>query len=163
LASDLEPTKAIQEAYFSCVVGSKALIREHLNRIFGSNRASKAIFTEEVEGKTLWQLRNDIAHGSLNILSNQEIAFVSNRVGLLEEIARTYLRIILTSLAGVDFFDPPRSPLLTLPASQGTGSPGTEYMGPIDMADYYINVEAMSTSFIRVSGETGTSNLQFNL
>jgi hypothetical protein len=163
LASDLEPTKAITEAYFRCVVGSKALVEDHLNRVMGNDQASRAMFVEESSGKTLWQLRNDIAHGNLNVLNDYEIAFLSSRVSLLEEIARTYLRVILSSLAGSNFFSTPREPILTIPASQAIGTPGAEYQGPIDMAEYYINVEGLASSFVRIKGDAGSSRLQFSL
>lgn len=163
LDSNLEPTQAIQQAYFQCVTGSKSMLEEHLDRIFSGPQASNIIFREKVAGKTLWTLRNEIAHGSLNILSEQETAFLSARLSPLENIARDYLRTILATLAGMKYFPPTRQPILTIPASQGMGSPGFEYMGPTDMADYYADVESLSSSFVRFSGESGTLNLNLTL
>ncbi len=146
-----EPTQAIQQAYFDCVTGSKKMIEDHLNRVFGSSEISELIFNERVDGKTLWLLRNDIAHGNLNLLNEAEIHFLSDRVGVLEKVARNYIRIIFATLAQDDYFLKPRRPILTLPMSQGIGLSGSEYMGPTDMAEYYANVEILSSSFVKIS------------
>ncbi len=147
---DSNPVKAINTAYFECVVGTRKMLEDHLNRVFGDSKASNLMFKEEVEGKTLWQLRNDIAHGSLNILSEAQIRFVTWRVSSLENIARSYLRKVLSSLAGAEYFPPVRRQGFVMPLSQAVGSPGTEYMGPTDMAEYYANVEVLMSSFVRV-------------
>jgi hypothetical protein len=152
LARDLgsDAAKAIRTAYFECIVGTRRILEEHLNRVFGDEKASTTMFKKEIEGKTLWQLRNDIAHGNLNILSEVQIQFLTRQVTGLENIARDYLRRILTYLAGIEYFPHVRRPGFILPASQGIGTPGTEYMGPTDMAEYYANIEVLSSSFVRV-------------
>lgn len=162
LNSDLELTQAVQEAYFECIVGSRAMLENHLNRVFGNELASKVMFREKVAGNTLWGLRNDIAHGSLNLLSEEEIRFVSRRVGELEGIARQYLRTILGGVADVNF-PPARPPLFTVPASQAIGSPETEYKGPIDMAEYYLNVEGIASSYVQFFGQSNSGSLTFSL
>jgi len=148
LASDA--AKAIRTAYFECVVGTRKMLEEHLNRVFGNEQASTLMFKEEIAGKTLWQLRNDIAHGGLNILSEDEIHYLTMRVAGLERIARDYLRKMLTHLASVEYFAPVRRPGFILPASNAIGAPSTEYMGPTDMAEYYANVEGLASSYVRV-------------
>lgn len=150
LESEIEPTQAVQQAYFECVVGSRAMLEDNLNRVLGDSQASQVLFGEKVSGKTLWDLRNDIAHGSLNVLSETETRFVSSRAGILEDISRSYVRAIFAALARTNYFARPRRPVFTVPLSQATGSPETEYMGPTDMAEYYANVEALSASFVRV-------------
>lgn len=152
LARDLDsnPVKAISAAYFECVVGTRKMLEEHLDRVSGNSKASELMFKEEVEGKTLWQLRNDIAHGSLNVLSEAQVRFVTRRVGSLENIARSYLREVLSSLAGAEYFPPIRRQGFLIPVSQAVGTPGTEYKGPTDMAEYYANVETLMSSFVSV-------------
>jgi hypothetical protein len=137
LARDLDsnPVKAINAAYFECVVGTRKMLEDHLGRVFGNSKASELMFKEKVEGKTLWQLRNDIAHGSLNVLSEAQFRFVTRCVGSLENIARSYLRKVLSSLAGAEYFSPIRRQGFLIPLSQAVGTPGTEYKGPTDMAE----------------------------
>ena len=106
LKLDAEPTHAVSEAYFDCVVGVRRTLEDHLTRVFGNRTVSKVIFEDAVEGKTLWQLRNDIAHGSLNILSEAQLLFVTGQVSRLERIARSYLRQVLAGLAGGQSFTP---------------------------------------------------------
>ncbi|MBN1815422.1 MAG: hypothetical protein JXA14_26555 [Anaerolineae bacterium] len=152
LARDLDsnPVQAISTAYFECIVGTRRMLEEHLTRVLGNPRASELIFEEKVEGKTLWQLRNDIAHGSLSVLSEAQNRFVTRRVGSLESIARSYLRRVLSSLAGTEYFPPLQRQGFLIPMSQGVGTPGTEYKGPTDMAEYYANVETLMSSFVSV-------------
>ncbi len=149
--SKLDLTKAVQEAYFKCVVGNRKMLEDHLNRAFGNDEASRVMFVERVGEKTLWEVRNDIAHGSLNVLSEEEIRVASSRIGLLEEIARRYLRTILSRIARVHYFPKTRRPIITIPASGAIGAPGTQYIGPTDMAEYYANVEVLSSSYMRVT------------
>ncbi len=145
-------TSSIERAYSECVRPSiRKMLEDHLNRIFGDDSVSNIMFKDEVEGKTLWLLRNDIAHGSLNMLSEQETLFIARRVDILEEIARNYLRRIFTGLADKNYFPATRRPILTIPVSQGVGSIGVEYEGPTDMAEYYLKIEALSSSYVRVT------------
>jgi hypothetical protein len=144
--------KTVEKAYLDCIYKSvRDRLEDHLDRVFGDDGVSRIIFKEEVGGKTLWQLRNDIAHGDLSLLSEKETRFLSKRVGVLEGIARDYLRTVFATLTRVDYFSKPRRPVLTLPLSQAIGSPGTEYEGPTDMAEYYANVELLSSSYVRVT------------
>jgi len=140
----------IQRAYFECINQSiKNKLVEHLDRVFQSNVASNLIFAEDSNGKSLWKLRNDIAHGSLNLLSEVDTQYISNRVEELEIVARNYLRRIFTTLANGDYFPKPRRPVLTLSFSHAVGTPGTQFAST-DMAEYYANVDALSSSFLQV-------------
>jgi hypothetical protein len=114
-----------------------------------------------MHGKTLWQIRNDIAHGNLDLLSEGEKRFISSRLGEIEEIARNYMRKILVDVAlnmgaikeGEDsFFHKPGRPGFVF--SQPSYVPGFscgQYMGPTDMAEaeYYMHIEMLSTSHYR--------------
>jgi len=144
--------ETVKRAYSDCINKSiRDRLEDHLNRVFGDDRISQVLFKEKVGSKTLWQLRHDIAHGNLSLLSEKETRFLSRRVGALESIARDYLRVIFVTLAKANYFSKPRRPILTIPMSQAIGSPGTEYGGPTDMAEYYANVEVLSLSYVRVT------------
>jgi len=148
--------EAVQEAYFKCLYTSiREMLEDHLNRVFGTEQASNTLFSENVDGKTLWQLRNDMAHGNLDLVSEQAARFLSARVPVLEEIARSYLRRILAALARAEYFSEPRRPILTLRPCHAFGSPGTKYIGPTDMAEYYANIEALSSSYIQMGWTAG--------
>ncbi len=140
----------VQKAYQDCINRSiRDKLIEHLDRVFKNSDASNLIFVEETDGKTLWQLRNDIAHGSLNLLSDKEIFFISRKVNDLEIISRNYFRKIFTVLANNNYFTKPRQPILSIPFSQAIGGPDTEFTCT-NMADYYANVDSYSNSFMRV-------------
>lgn len=140
----------IQRAYFECINQSiKNKLTDHLDRVFQSDEASNLIFSEDGNGKSLWKLRNDIAHGSLNLLSEVDTQDILGRVGELENVARNYLRKIFATLANGDYFPRPRRPVLTIPFSHAVGTPGMQFV-PTDMADYYANVDALSNSFLQV-------------
>jgi len=94
-------------------------------------------------------LRNNIAHGRLNLLSEEEILFISRRVNELEKVSRDYLRRLFTVLAGEEYFSKPRKPISTISFSQAVAGPDTEFTCT-DMAEYYANVDSFSSSFMRV-------------
>jgi hypothetical protein len=144
--------KIVEQAYAECMRTSiREMLEDHINRVLADPEVSRLLFAEKVGGTTLWQLRNDIAHGNLYLLSDEENRLLSSQVALLEEIVRRYLTTIFSALAERDYFPRARKPILTLPASHAFGSPGTEYAGPTDMAEYYANVEALSASYIRMT------------
>ena len=145
-------TEAVEKAYSECVQRSiKRTLENHLARVFGDEKNTSIMFDEQVGGKTLWLLRNDIAHGNLNMLNEAETRFIERRVSVLENIARNYLRIIFTALIKKNYIPAVRRPILTFPASQAVGSESTQYIGPTDMAEYYLNVEALSSSYVRTT------------
>ncbi len=150
LENGLDLSEAVKAAYFECVVGSKKLLEGHLNQVFGNNQASNVLFYNSEDGKSTWDLRNDIAHGSLNLLSEKEIRFLSQQLPTLENIARDYFRLLLSSLAQVNYFSKPRRPILTFPIHRAIGMTGTQFIGPTDMAEYYADVDLLSSSHIRV-------------
>jgi hypothetical protein len=108
------------------------------------------MFDEKSAGKTLWDIRNLIGHGSLDVLNEAETRVLILRVDELEKIARRHLQLILSSLIHEEIFPKPRLPILVLPASQAITRPGSEYMGSTDMAEQYANVETLSSSYVRV-------------
>lgn len=64
------PTKAITKAYSDCVVEIKQRLKTHLEHIFKSDAKPIALlFEHKVEGKSLYDLRHVIAHGTVDALS----------------------------------------------------------------------------------------------
>lgn len=142
---------SIQKAYWSCINESvRDRLEDHLDRVLDDGgMASRRVFHEEVGGKTLWRLRNEIAHGSLSLLGETDVMFIASRLEALETIARDYLRKILSELTQEDYFPKPQMPIHTISFGHATVSAGVDFT-PSDMAEYYANVEALSHSFLRI-------------
>jgi len=143
--------KIVERAYAECIHTSiREMLEDHINRVLADPQVSRLLFAQKSGSKTLWQLRNDIAHGNLYLLSDEDTKLLSSQVALLEHIVRRYLTTLFSALAERDYFPRTRKPILTLPAHQAFGSPGTDYAGPTGMAEYYANVEALSASYVRM-------------
>lgn len=148
---DENPTKAIQDAYFLCVQGTKRTVEEHLNEVFEEEAQAQLLFEESPNRKSLWNVRNDIAHGSLYLLSDKDVQEVELRLPALERMAGDYLRKVVGFLAHAEPIPQPPKPALVFPASAGVGGKGTEYAGPTDMAEYYANIDPMLSSRVHVT------------
>jgi len=67
-------TRAITESYFNCVVGIKQRLKTHLEHLFTSEAEPVTLlFEQKVAGKSLYDLRHTIAHGSADALSEREM------------------------------------------------------------------------------------------
>lgn len=142
-------SEAVKRAYFECVQTNRRMMEEHLDRVFEDSSVATKLFKEEVDGKTLWELRNDIAHGSINILTEAEVFRTARSLDIMENIARSYLRIIISKIASEHFFNPTRRPGFVLPAAtHAIGEPGSKSTSPTDMAELYGNLEALSSSYV---------------
>ena len=124
-------------------------LEKHLDQVFKNKEASKSIFVERSNGKTLWDLRNSIAHGRLNLLSETDNLIINRSVNKLETIIRSYFRTIFSSLAKTKYFLPPKRPILTVPLSQAVVGPDTIFTCT-DMAEYYSNAASFTNSFMRI-------------
>ncbi len=149
-------SEAVIRAYFECVQPKRRMIEDNLSRVFEDESISRKLFVEKIDGKTLWQLRNDIAHGSIDILTERELYRAAKNQAIIEGIARSYLRIIISKLASEQFFKPPRRPGFIVPAaSHAIGEPGSKSTAPADMAELYGNLSAISSTYVRSkSGQT---------
>lgn len=147
----VDPAKAITTAYFECVVGARSLLRKHIGNIFRDSAIAERLVDATSAGPSLWDLRSDIAHGRLHLLSDREVALIEDALPTIERIAREYVRRILAGLAGVDHLPRVPRPGFMFTASHAEGREGTQYAGPTDMAEYYADVEALRTSYIRVT------------
>lgn len=142
-------SEAIRHSYFECVVGSKKMVETHLNRVFNGDQISKILFESRAKQKTTWQMRNDIAHGSLDLSDDKQLDVYKILTPKLEDVVKRYIKAVLSIATKVTHFPYEVSPNFVFAASQGLGNEKSEYMGPTDMAEYYSNVEALSNSFVR--------------
>jgi hypothetical protein len=134
LAAD--PTEAVKTAYFSCVVGIKRRLYTHLKRVFADDPEPTALlFEEEVDGKSLYELRHEIAHGRADVLSALQRQRIQERIWDAERIARRYILIVLEKALGV----PPFSKGIKASQFIGVSCVSHEgmYQGPTHMAVLY--------------------------
>ena len=135
---DEDPEKAVQAAYFDCVVGIKQRLRAHLVSIpRGGTEAARLMFDLKVDGKTLYELRNEIAHGRMDALSEAQREAVFARACDLEHTARTYILNVLTNAVGHELYTCAILENWCPRLREGIVSSKSMYKGPIHMAEVY--------------------------
>jgi hypothetical protein len=106
------PTEAIKEANDICIYGAKKRLESNLNKVFASNSSYvDLLFKKDCSGRSLWDLRSDIAHGKINTLSETEVNRIRLHIGIVEKLALNYISNIITSItknskATLDSFEP---------------------------------------------------------
>ena len=84
-----------------CELGIKQRLQSHLANVFqGDTEPVDLLFNIKVDGKTLYELRSDIAHERIDSLSEEQRRVISMRGWDVERIARTYLLKILKTITG---------------------------------------------------------------
>ena len=138
---ETNPVQAVQEAYFNCIVGIKQRIQNHLQGVFQEDTAPvQMLFSFKVDGKTLYDLRNEIAHGSMDALSEAQREVVLTRAFDLENIARSYLHKVIEKVTGVNLEDHMILESISPGLNQGINSNEGMYQGPTHMAIVYSSV-----------------------
>jgi hypothetical protein len=89
------PMNAIQRANSECVKGTRQRLENHMEIISAEDPLFDLLFKTKVDGKTLYHLRNKIAHGGMNALSQKERERVSARLWDVERLARRYIHKVL--------------------------------------------------------------------
>lgn len=135
---DQDSKKAIERAYFDCVITITKKLVGHLENVFKSNpEIPSLLFTEKVEGKSLYDLRHDIAHGAADALSELQREQIFKRAWDVARIARQYIMGVLTATLGVEELNERiASSVLISPSSMVVSNEGM-YQGPIHMAVLY--------------------------
>lgn len=130
--------QAITKAYSECVGSLTNILKNHVRRIFEpDHKAFDLLFEEKVDGKSLYDLRHTIAHGSADILSEVERARIHKRVWYAEATARKYIITILGKAQNTilnissDMFAASFSPF------NGVMNRADMYTGPTHMALLY--------------------------
>lgn len=91
-----DPARAISSAYFDCVIGIKKMLEDHLKRVFvNDSEPVELLFKNKIKGKTLYDLRNAIAHGRIDLLDDLQRQRISGRIWDIERITRQYLVNVL--------------------------------------------------------------------
>lgn len=131
-------TEAVKTAYFDCVVGIRRQLEAHLKLVFGSDtKLIKLLFEEKVDGYSLYDLRNKIAHGTVDALSEAQRDLIRQRVWDAEKITRKY---ILSILKIALHFEPSNGTIyaaISFNSKDWVMSCEDMYQGPIHMAIIY--------------------------
>jgi hypothetical protein len=135
---ETNPTRAIETAYFTCVVGIKTRLKEHLEQVMGSTHSGIGLFFDDTSNeKSLYNLRHTIAHGFHDVLRDEDLVRIGKNVFAVERFAGQYIWSILQR--AFSFYNLSE----TINASIGSDlfdsiSSGIEmYKGPIDIGIIY--------------------------
>jgi len=100
-----DPKKAIIKAYFDCIMGIKEQLKRHLEHIFTpEDEAIALLFGKKDRRRSLYELRNEICHGRVDVLSEEERDKIYQRVWNTEQLARRYILSVLEKALGVKPF-----------------------------------------------------------
>jgi len=135
---DSDPETAVSTAYFDCVVGIKKRLQVHLTNVLPQEgEAVDLLFNAKIDGKTLYELRNEIAHGKMDTLSEAQREEVLGRAWDVERISREYILEVLKKSTGFHLSEDEISEGVSPRLSEGIVSDETMYHGPRHMAVVY--------------------------
>jgi len=135
---DTDPEGAVKSAYFDCIIGIKKRLQAHLTNVFQDNTEPvELLFNTKVDGKTLYELRSHIAHGKIDMLSEQQRETINLRAWDVERIARDYLLKVVMTVTGQAL---PEAEILEVTSGHLENCiifHEGRYEGPIHMAEVY--------------------------
>jgi len=133
-----DSTRAITEAYFDCVVGIRQQLKRHLEHIFTpEDEALALLFEKKDKGKSLYELRNLISHGAIDVLSEEQRDKIYQRVWDTEQLARRYISSVFEKAFGVRPFSKKMSAGISVKIQNMVVSREDMYQGPTHMAFIY--------------------------
>lgn len=130
-------TKLITDAYFDCVHGIKQKIRDHVRSVYDSDVVEKHLFDKQYDGESLYDIRNKIAHGSFDSMSESQRPNISVLAERVRSIAGSYIITILYNASGLRFIDHAERFTLWIPLMEGVFTHRGMYDGPTHMAELY--------------------------
>jgi hypothetical protein len=135
---NVKPEKAVEAAYFDCIVGIKKRLESHLLNVFrDETEPIELLFKLKVDGKTLYGLRNEIAHGRMDALSEVQREAVIMRAWDVERIAREYILKVLGVIMGRELDEAEIIASMPMRLRDGITTREGMYKGPIHMAEVY--------------------------
>lgn len=135
---DVDPEKAAQAAYFDCIVGIRQRLESHLMNVFrDETEPIELLFKLKVDGKTLYELRNEIAHGRMDALSEAQCEVIFARAWDVERIAREYILKVLEIVMARELDESEILESVSPRLREGIVSNESMYKGPIHMAEVY--------------------------
>jgi len=94
-----DPIDFVKKAYSECILSLRTKTQLALTKVFGLDHEFIKAFLEKSDGKTMYDLRNDLAHGSFNHIDRAEAHLIKSKLPVLEEIA---YELIIRLSAGPD-------------------------------------------------------------
>lgn len=138
---DVEPEKAVKTAYFECIVGIRKRLESHLMNVFCyETEPIELLFKLEVDEKTLYELRNEIAHGRMDALSEVQREAVIARAWDVERIAREYILKVLAVATDRELYESVILESVAFQLRDGVTTHKDMYRGPIHMAQVYSSI-----------------------
>jgi hypothetical protein len=133
-----DPGKAVQAAYFDCIVGIRKRLEAHLMNVFrGETEPIELLFKLKVDGKTLYELRNEIAHGRMDALSEAQREAIFARAWDVERIAKQYILKVLETVMARELEESAILESVSPRLREGIVSSENMYKGPIHLAEVY--------------------------
>ena len=138
---DGDPEKAVQAAYFDCIVGIRKRLEAHLMNVFrDETEPIELLFKLKVDGKTLYELRNEIAHGRMDALSEAQREAIFARAWDVERIARQYILKVLETVMARELEESEILESVSPRLREDIVSNESMYKGPIHMAEVYSSI-----------------------
>lgn len=135
---DNDPKKAIERAYFDCVTSITGKLKRHLQNALGADSEPyNLLFRQKVEGRTLYDLRHYVAHGTANALSEVQRDRIRQRVWDAERAARQYISAVLEQSLKTDPFTSKTQATCLIEINNMVASCQEMYQGPTHMAVIY--------------------------
>ncbi len=134
---DVNPTKAINKAYFDCVVGLKRRLKDHLERIMGTNDEGLQSFFGQSDSDGLYELRHRIAHGTHDVVSADDRLRIQRNVFAVEKLATRYTWEILHKALNIYNIGNARQASVTMNINNAVLSSREMYRGSVDIALLY--------------------------
>ena len=91
-----DPIKFIREGYFEYVIGLKEKTRKVSEIVFGKDhKYVKILFESNENQKSLYDLRGNIAHGSITLLNNDDRNLIEGRLHEMNDIVKNFLKKVI--------------------------------------------------------------------
>lgn len=132
-SNDLDLRKEIEEIYFNCIQGSRKRLESHLSRIMTDS--SIDIF---IGKPSLYQIRNNIAHGSHDVISEEDKTLIINNINNINDLASKYIfRVIRDCIYDKDLNLQMNAKISA--SNEGIISNRDIYQGTTDISHLYAN------------------------
>lgn len=137
------PTRAITDAYFTCITGIRAQIEGNVGRVYEGVRlpglySPTALFQHQEGAPSLYDMRHTIAHGTVDTLSEAERERLRDRAPEVEIIARQYIMLVLHKAIGLAPLLDPVMGSTTMNMLNAVSSAHGMYHGPTHLAQLYM-------------------------
>ena len=135
---DSDATRAVNEAYFNCVVGIRKRLGEHLGRVMGKDDEGYKIFLfDSTTDVSLYKIRHTIAHGIHDVLSDSELIRIEANLHKVINFAKRYIWQVLHK--AFDFYNSSDTMQASIAINMNNViiSSRKMYRGPVNMGLIY--------------------------